>query len=72
MKNLDIFLPLVNGEQLPLNYPNGRELIHEMVSDDFAAPPLSLCLEATTDDGKIVRITIPYNDSDKASVIITY
>lgn len=72
MKNLDIFLPLVNGEQLPLNFPNGRELIHKMVSDDFAAPPLSLCFEATTDDGKIVRITIPYNESNKASVIITY
>lgn len=69
MRNLDIFLPLVNGERLPLNYRNGRELIHEMVSDDFDAPPHSLCLEATTDDGKTVRITIPYNDSDKASVI---
>ncbi len=70
MKNLDIFLPLVNGEQLPLYYRNGRELIHEMVSDDFSAPPHSLCFEAKTDDGKTVKITIPYSDSDKAYVTI--
>lgn len=70
MQNLNIYLPLVNGGELPLDFLNGRDLIHEMVTDDFGAPPLFLCIDAKTDDGKTVSISIPYNDSDKAVVKI--
>lgn len=69
MKNLEIFIPLENGEQLSLDYRNGRELIDDIISDT-GVTPLSLCFEAITNDGKNVRITIPYNDSDKVNISI--
>ncbi len=66
MKNLSIYLTLVDGGQLPLNFSSGRELIHEMVSDDFAAPPRSLCFEIfDKDKKKAITITVPYDDRDE-------
>lgn len=70
MKNLRVFLPLVDGGQLELDYNTGRELIHGMVSDDFGPPPHSLQLEATMEDGRRVRIGVPYNSSDKVFVAV--
>jgi hypothetical protein len=64
MKNLKVYLPLVDGGVLPLDYSSGRELIHGMVSDDFGAPPHSLCFEAITEDGRSITISVPYSDSD--------
>lgn len=71
MRNLHIYLPLADGGELPLAYPTGRELIKGMVSDDIASPPRALCIEATTDDGKRVTITIPYTDIDAAIVAVS-
>ncbi len=70
MKNLQICLPLVNGDLFPLDYSNGCELIDHMVTDDLRPPPRSLCFEATTEDGKKVTITIPYSNSDEVAVCI--
>jgi len=66
MKNLNIYLTLEDGGQLPLNFSNGRELIHGMVSNDFGPPPRSLCFEAfEKDKKKAIRITVPYDNRDE-------
>jgi hypothetical protein len=67
MKNLRIYLPLVDGSVFDLEYDTGMQLIHEMVTDDWGAPPRSMVIEARTDDGKRVVITIPYSASAEAS-----
>ena len=69
MKNLKIFLPLVDGSSLPLDFSSGKDIIHKLISDDFGIPPTSLIFEANTKDGKIFKIVIPYNDEDTVSVI---
>lgn len=68
MKNLKIYLSLVDGSILPMDFSTGRELIHEMVSDDFGAPPKSLIFEISTKEGKIIKIAIPYSDDDTVSI----
>ena len=70
MKNLRIYLPMVDGSSYPLDFKTGKELIHGMVSDDFGPPPISLQIEGKTEDGKTVRIGIPYSESDKAIIRI--
>lgn len=70
MKNLRIFLPIVNGSEFEINFANGRELINELISDDFAAPPNALCIEVISQEGKTITITIPYDDRDEAFVRI--
>jgi hypothetical protein len=70
MKNLKVFLPLRDGSVFDLNYANGKEMIHEMITDDWGAPPRSLVIEGTADDGKQVVISVPYTDSEEASVRI--
>ena len=70
MQNLKIYLPLVDGALFPLDYETGRELIREMVGDDWGAPPHSMVFEATMDDGRTVRICVPYSDRTEASVTI--
>ncbi len=70
MKNLEVYLPLVNGDMFPLDYPTGRELIHDMLTDDWGPPPTALVFEAKTDDGKTVRISIPYDEKSPASAFI--
>ena len=70
MKNLRVYMPLVNDEQLQLEHDNGRELIQRFAGDGFAASPRSLVFEAKTADGRTVRLVIPYSDSDPARVLI--
>jgi len=70
MKNLKMSLPLVNGGLLPLDFDTGKQLIQELISDDFAAPPRSLVIECTTVDKKTVTISIPYSDKDEVRVSI--
>jgi hypothetical protein len=72
MKNLRIFAPLVNGEQLEFTEcPTGRDLIRGVFHDDWSAQPKALVIEATDKDGRIVRIVIPYDDSETARITIT-
>ena len=70
MENLRIYLPLVNGSQHALEFATGKELIHELISDDFGPPPRSLEIEARTKDGEKVTISIPYDDSNKVFVSV--
>ena len=58
MSSQRVYLPLVDGGEYPLEYTSGKELIQQMVTDDWAAPPRSLIFEATSDDGMVTRITI--------------
>jgi hypothetical protein len=71
MKNLTFGMPLVDGEWLPIEFENGRELIHRIWGDDFAAPPVSLIIEANSESGKKVRIVVPYDDRDRAHVEVS-
>lgn len=70
MKNLRMYLPLVDGGQYPLEFTTGKELIEELISDDWGAPPRFLVIESSTGDGKQVRIAIPFDQSSAASATI--
>ena len=70
MKNLRVYMPLVNDEQMVLEYVNGRLLINKIASDNFGAAPRSLVFEAKTADGRTVRLVIPYSENDPARVLI--
>ena len=66
-----VYMPLVDSGQQPLGeYTSGKQLIHELITDDFGKPPRSLCIEAQTEDGQSVTVTIPYDDCDTVSVRI--
>jgi hypothetical protein len=72
VKNLRIFAPLSNGEQLEFSgAATGRELIHGLIRDEWAAAPQALVIEAVDKDNRTVRIVIPYDDSDTARVLVT-
>ena len=70
MKNLRVYMPLVNDEQLTCEFENGRQLIQEFIRSDVNAAPRSLVFEAKTTDGRTVRMVIPYSDTDPARVLI--
>lgn len=69
MKNLKISIPLVDGSLFPLDFKTGKELINNLITNDWAAPPRSIAIEAKTDDGKKVVINIIYDDSDNVSIV---
>jgi hypothetical protein len=70
MRNLNLSLPLADGGRHPLDFESGRELIQELLGDDWGAPPRCLQIEAKAQDGRTVIISIPYSDSDEVSVKI--
>ena len=71
MKNLRIFMPLANGEQMTLEFGNGREAIDGLVRTTAgAAAPRSLVFEAQTADRRTVRLIIPYSEGEPARVLI--
>lgn len=39
----------------------GKELIHQLITDDWAAPPVYIDINGTTSNGSVVNIRIPYN-----------
>ena len=69
MNNLRIFVPLANNDQLPIEFSTGKELIEFFVGDDTGSPPRGLCIEADDENGKTVRITVPYDEPDEVFVI---
>lgn len=74
MKNIRIFAPLTNGQQIELtDCPNGRALIKALLGDRqlFIAPPQALVIEAVDKDSQVVRIIIPYDDSESARVLVS-
>ncbi len=71
MKNLRVYAPLVDGSEMPFEFSSGKDLIVTFVGDDWAAPPRCLVFEGRTSDGKIVRISVPFDKSDVVGVHIT-
>lgn len=72
MSNLDVYLPAVDGSQYWLHEKGEscKNAVHTLFSDDYAAPPVRMVIEVTTDTGKVVTISIPYDHNGKASVQI--
>ncbi len=72
MSNLKIYLPAVDGTAYVLQdeTDNCKEAIHTLFTDDFAAPPRSMIIQITTKSGKIVKVLIPYDESEQASIKI--
>ncbi len=60
----------MNGSQCALNYSTGKELIQKMVTDDSGPPPRCMVIEATTEDGKKVTISVPYDDRNRVTVSV--
>jgi len=72
MNNFELSLPLVDGSMSDIYYgeTSGIDVIHELITDDFGAPPRSMLIQIKTDSGKTVKISIPYDDSSNATVHI--
>ena len=66
MNNLRVSVRLVNGGAQDFDYTSGRELIESWLTDDWGAPPTFLDIEAKTEDGKKVTISIPYRADGEA------
>ena len=72
VKNLRIYAPLTNGEQLEFSGAHtGRELIHGLLREGLNAAPQALVIEAVDKENRTVRIVIPYDDSDTVRVLVT-
>jgi hypothetical protein len=39
----------------------GRDLVHELLTDDWGAPPRGVSITGTTDDGRSINEYIPYS-----------
>lgn len=39
----------------------GKELIHQLITDDWGAPPVYVDINGTKSNGSVVNIRIPYN-----------
>jgi hypothetical protein len=71
VKNLRIFAPLVNGEQFELaDCLTGRDLVKGVFQNHWAAPPQALVIEASDKEGRVIRIVIPYDDSETARITV--
>lgn len=72
MSNLKIYLPAVDGSAYVLQDENDscKEAIHTLFTDDFGAPPRSMVIQIRAKSGKIVKVLIPYDDNEQASVKI--
>jgi hypothetical protein len=72
VKNLRIFTPLANGDQLELTgCPTGLDLILALLPSARSAEPKALVIEATDKDQRVVRIVVPADDSEVAKVSIS-
>ncbi len=54
MKNFELSLPLVNGSLQDIYYgdTSGVDVIHELITDDFGAPPRSMDITISLGSGK--------------------
>jgi hypothetical protein len=74
VKNIRIFAPLTNGQQIELSdCPTGRDLIKAILGErqTWDTAPQALVIEATDNEGQVVRIVIPYDDAESARVLVT-
>jgi hypothetical protein len=71
VKNFRVFAPLVTGDQMELHdCDTGQQVIAQLFSHEWGAPPRSIVLEAIAKDGRIVRIIVPNDGSDAVKVAI--
>jgi len=70
MNNLKIYIPLTNGSRQEFVFESGKELIHDLFTDDWGCPPTSMNIEAVSENGVKVTISIPYDNKSKAFVKI--
>ena len=49
---------------------SGKEVIHDLISDDTNPPPRSMRIEVKTESGKKVCLNIPYDNFSDAWVTI--
>lgn len=69
MRSLQVLTAFVDGNVQEHGFNSGKEFIHALIGDDFAAPPRYMRLLAVDTSGKQVSIAIPYDDSDAVRVI---
>lgn len=72
MSNLEVYLPAVDGSQdwLHEKGESCKNAIHTLFSDDYAAVPIRMVIQVTTDTGKVVAVSIPYDHTGNATVRI--
>jgi len=72
MANIVIDLPAVDGSLYDyLGYDHDcKDVIHNLWSDDFGAPPRHMRIKVKTNSGKHVQIIIPYSNDQNAFVTI--
>ena len=71
MKNLRVFAPLVTGDQMELaDCETGQQVVQALFSHGWGTRPKSIVIEATSTDGRIVRVIIPNDDSDRVRVLV--
>lgn len=70
VKNLRTYCHLVDGSCQDLDYATGKELISQLLSDDWGPPLQSFAIAAKADDGRVVTIAVPYDDSERVHVVI--
>ena len=72
MSNIEVTLPAVDGSlYCPHEFGESCKLaIQTLISDDFAAPPRNMIIEVKTKSGKSVKVFIPYDHEDHATVRI--
>ena len=54
----DLFITRLHALQVA-GY-KGKELIHELITDDWGVPPLNIEITGTTSEGKNINESIPY------------
>jgi hypothetical protein len=70
MGNVKIYVGLVNGALMPIiEDKTSEEIVTVFTGDDTGAPPTSVTIEVTTENGSKVKIYIP-NSSADASVTV--
>lgn len=69
MKNIQIHLRFNNNKDQTIEFLNSKELIDNFFPQD-GTPLLSLYIEVSTEDGKVITITFPNDDRVKIPVRI--
>ncbi len=70
MENLRIGLSLVDDSLLPIEADTGAGIIDALFGDDVNPPARYLKIEATSEDGQTVCITVGASDSTRAGVSV--
>ena len=70
MENVRFGVCMVDGSYHPLGPTSGADII-DAISDDWGKPVTAYVIDAETDDGRLVTISIPYNKSRRAFIRIS-